>query len=101
MNKTFENRHWEIEDYNGMLVGTLHFTQHYEDEVILAFQQDKDDEETFWYYSNLLQVEHDCIFAETPDEVMEELESKIIEYIEDEICSLEDMREKFNEERIL
>ncbi len=97
MNKIFKNRHWEIDEYNGMLVGKLHFTQYYDDEVILSFQQDKDDKETFWYVSDFLKVENDCIFADTPDKAMEEFESKIIEHIEDEICALEEIKDKFNE----
>lgn len=100
MDKTYENRHWEMDEYNGMLVGKLHFTQYYDDEIILGFQQDKDDATCYWYVSDFLKVEQDCIFADTPDEAMEEFESKIIEHIEDEICSLEDMKEKFNEARI-
>lgn len=97
MNKIFKNRRWEIDEYNGILVGKLHFTQYYDDEIILAFQQDKDDKEIFWYISDFLKVEHDCIFADTPDEAMEEFESKIIEHIEDEICALEEIKDKFNE----
>lgn len=97
MNKIFKNRHWEIDEYNGMLVGKLHFTQYYDDEIILAFQQDKDDKETFWYVSDFLKVEHDCIFADTLVNAMEEFESKIIEHIEDEICALEEIKDKFNE----
>lgn len=100
MDKTHENRYWEIDEYNGMLVGKLHFTQFYDDEVILTFQQDKDDEEIFWYTSDFLKVEQDCIAMVTPDEAMEEFESMIIDQIEDEISTLEDMKEKFNEERI-
>jgi hypothetical protein len=98
MDKRYENRYWETEDYNGMIVGKLHFTQFYEDEIILSFQQDKDDKETFWYVSDFLRVEVDCISADTLDEAMEEFESMIIERIEDEICTLEDMKQKFNEE---
>ena len=99
MDKIYENRHWEIEECNGMLVGKLHFTQYYDDEIILSFQQDKDDKETFYYVSDFLKVEYNCIIADSPDDAMEEFESKIIERIEEEIYSLEDMRDKFNEER--
>lgn len=100
MDKIFENRNWEIDVYDGMLVGKLHFTQYCDDEIILSFQQDKYEKECFWYVSDFLKVEQDSIFADTPDEAMEEFESKIIEYIEEEICSLEDIKDKFNEERI-
>lgn len=100
MDKVYENRHWEIDEYNGLLVGKLHFTQYYDDEVILSFQQDKEDKGIYWYTSECLKVEHDCIFADFPDDAMEEFETMIIEHIEDEINSLEDMKIKFNEERI-
>lgn len=83
-----------------MLIGKLHFTQYYDDEVILSFQQDKNDKEIFWYSSEFLKVEQDCIALVSPDEAMEEFETMIIDYIEDEISALEDMREKFNEVRI-
>lgn len=100
MDKTYENRHWEIDKVDNVLVGKLHFTQYYDDDVILSFTQDKDDEEMFWYTSDFLKVEIDCIAMVSPDEAMEEFESMIIDHIEDEIATLEDMKEKFNEERI-
>lgn len=100
MSKDFENRHWEVEEFQSMLVGKLHFTEFYNDEIILGFQQDKDDPEVFWYVSNLLNVEQDCITADSPDEAMEEFESMIVNYIEDEISDLEEMKVKFLEERI-
>jgi predicted RNase H-like HicB family nuclease len=100
MGKAYENRYWEIEEFEGMIVGKLHFTQHYDDEIIVAFQQDSEDETCYWYVSDFLKVEQDFIFADSTDEAMEELESKIMEHIEDEICSLERVRDKFNEEKI-
>lgn len=100
MSKTFENRHWEIKKFDdGVVVGKLHFNQYCEDEIILSFQQNKENEDTFYYASELLSVEYDYIIADTLDDAMEEFESKIIEYIDNEITMLEDMKEKFNEER--
>lgn len=99
MGKTYENRYWEIEEFEGMVVGKLHFTQYYDDEIIVAFQQDNEDETCYWYVSDFLKVEQGCIYADSTDEAMEELEQKIIGHIEDEISSLEDIIDKFNEEK--
>jgi hypothetical protein len=100
MDKKFENRHWELEEYNGMIVGKLYFTQYYDENMILGFQQDKEDKELFWYVSDFLNVEQDCIAMESPNTAMEEFENMIIEHIEDEISSLEDLKDKFNEEKV-
>lgn len=100
MNMGYENRHWEIDETRGVLVGKLKFTQYYDVDTILSFVQDKDDHECYWYVSDFLKVEDDCIFADSPDEAMEDFEDMIIEHIEDQISSLEDMKEKFMEERI-
>lgn len=97
MNKKYENRYWEVGEYKGMITGKLHFTQYNDDKIILEFQQDKNDEELFWYVSDLLNVEQDCISYTTPDEVMEEFENMIVNYIDDQIGDLEDMKYKFNE----
>ena len=72
MSKEYENRYWEISD-DGLLVGELHFTQY---------------------------AEHDFITADNPNDAMEQFEDMIIEYIEGEIAELEDMLDKFNEEKI-
>lgn len=100
MGKTHENRYWQIEQSNGRLVGKLHFTQYYDDEVILSFAQDKNEKECYWYVSDFLKVDDDCIIVDSPEDAMQEFESMIIEHIEDEIGSFEDMLEKFNEERV-
>jgi hypothetical protein len=101
MDKVYENRRWEIETFDdGTVVGKLYFTQFYEEIEILAFQQNKNEPETFNYVSDLLRVELDYIFCNTVDEAIEEFENMIIEHIEDEISTLEDMKEKFNEERV-
>lgn len=92
--KKYANRYWE---QNGDC-HELHFTQFYDDEAILKFTQDKEDSETFWYISDLLKVEHDCIFADSVDDAMEEFEDMVIGHIQDEIDYYEEMLEKFNAE---
>ena len=99
MSKTYENKHWELDLTQGILVGKLHFTQYYDDEVILSFQQDKEEAECFWYVSEFLNVEHDCLFEVSPEEAMVDFEDMIIARMEDEISALEDMRDKFQEEK--
>jgi hypothetical protein len=97
MNNIFENRYWKMDEYKGMVVGKLHFKQYYDDEVILGFQQDKDDENLFWYVSDLLNVEQDCITSDSIEDAIEEFESMIIDYIDEKITELEDIKNKFNE----
>lgn len=91
--KKYENRYWLVNDS----VYELHFTHFYEDEVILKFTQDKEDVECFWYVSDFLKVEHDCLFAVNADEAMEDFEDMIINHINDEIAYYEQMLEKFEE----
>lgn len=93
----YENRYWSVDDND---VYKLQFTQFYfyDDNVILKFVRDKDDEELFWYVSDLLKVESDCISAHSIDEAKEAFEEKVIEYIQDKIYYYEEMLEKFNEE---
>lgn len=63
----------------------LMFELAYDEECILKFTIDKDDETCYWYYSTLLQVEHDCIFADNIEEAKEEFEYMIRSHFEDEI----------------
>lgn len=98
MSKKYENRYWEVDEYKGMITGKLHFMRYcHKSIIILQFQQDKDDKELFWYVSDFLNVEQDCISADTPDEAMEEFEDMIVNYIDDQITDLEDLKDKFNE----
>ena len=92
-----KNRYWEIDETSGVLVGKLHFKQFYEDEVILSFMQDEHDDTTFWYASDMLEVEDDLVCANDPDEAMAQFEQMVIEHIEDEINGLEEMKERFLE----
>lgn len=91
--REYENRYWLVNDD----VYELHFTQFYDDEIILKFIQDKDDSENYIYVSNLLNVEHDEIQAESVEDAMEQFEDMISEHIFDEISYYEEMLDKFNE----
>ena len=61
------SKHQEIGEKNkyGNECYKLHFTQFYDDEVIINFVQDKDDSSFFIYVSDLLNVEYDYLEAET------------------------------------
>jgi hypothetical protein len=90
------NKHWEYDEFYESL--NLHFTQFYDDEIIISFVQDKDDNNFFIYVSNLLNVEYDYLESETIEEAKEECEYKVREYIQDQVSYYEDMLEKFEEE---
>ena len=94
-----ENWYWEVEEAHNALVGKLHFTQFYDDEVILSWQLNDSEPDTFYYVSSMLNVEQDAIFADNPDEAMEEFADMVIEHIEDKISYYEDMLDKFKEEK--
>ena len=93
--KKYENRYWLANGADDD-VFELHFTQFYDDEVILKFVQDKDDSENYIYVSGLLNVEHDEIQADSVEDAMEKFEYMVIEYIQEQIYYYEDMLEKFN-----
>lgn len=76
----------------------LHFAQFYDDEIILKFVQDKEDPENYIYVSDLLNVEHDEILADSIEDAMEQFEEMVIEHIQEEISYYEEMLEKFQEE---
>lgn len=78
----------------------LHFTQFYDDEIILKFIQDKEDSENYIYVSDLLNVEHDEILAESIEDDMEQFEDMVIDHIRDEINYYEEMLGKFKEKHI-
>lgn len=88
------NRYWLKNDD----AYELHFTQFYDDEIILKFIQDKDDLENYIYVSELLRVEHDEILAASVEDAMEQLEDMVIDYIEDEIAYYDGMLDTFQEE---
>ena len=92
-----ENWYWEVEDFGDALVGKLHFTEFYDDEIILSWKLNKDCDDEYNYNSTLLGVEQDIYFADTPDEAMEEFIDMIESHIEEEISRLEEQLEKFRE----
>jgi len=91
--REYENRYWIVNDD----VYELHFTQFYDDEIILKFIQDKDDSENYIYVSDLLNIEHDEIQADSVEDAMEQFEDMVVEHIKNEIFYYEEMLDKFNE----
>ncbi len=79
-----ENRYWLVNVNND--VYELHFTQFYDDEIILKFIQDKEDSENYIYVSDLLNVEHDEESAESVEDAMEQFEDMVIDYIKEKIA---------------
>lgn len=92
--RKYENRYWLVNDN----VYELHFTQFYDDEVILKFIQDKEDSESYIYVSDLMKVEHDEILADSVEDAMEQFEDMVVDHIQEEIAYYEEMLEKFQEE---
>lgn len=93
--REYGNRHWLK---NGD-VYELHFTQFYDDEIIVKFVQDKEDSENYIYVSELLNVEHDDILADSAEDAMEQFEDMIAEHIQEEIDYYKEMLNKFQEEK--
>lgn len=91
--REYENRYWLQNDD----VYELHFTQFYDDEIILKFVQDKDDPENYIYASEMLNVEHDEILAESIEDAMEQFEYMVIDYIKEKIAYYDEMLDKFQE----
>lgn len=76
----------------------LHFTQFYDDEVILRCKPD-DRCEGYWVYaSDFLNVEDDTEAADSVDEALETFEDMVVDYINEQISYYEDMQEKFEAE---
>lgn len=93
--REYENRYWLLNDG----VYELHFTQFYDDEIILKFIQDKEDSENYIYVSELLNVEHDEEFAESVEDAMEQFEAMVVDHIQEQISYYEEMLGKFQEEK--
>ncbi len=91
--REYENRYW-LENDNAY---ELHFTQFYDDEIILKFIQDKNNSENYIYVSDLLNVEHGEILADSVEDAMEQFEEYVTEYIQEEIDYYEEMLNKFQE----
>lgn len=92
--REYENRYWLKNDD----VYELHFTQFYDDEIILKFVQDKDDSGNYIYVSDLLDIEHDEILADSVEDAMEQFEDMVVEHIQEQIDYYEEMLNKFQEE---
>lgn len=90
-----ENRYWLVNDD----VYELHFTQFYDDEIILKFIQDKKDSDNYIYVSELLNVEHDDILAESIEDAMEQFEYMVVDHIQEKISYYDEMLDKFQEEK--
>lgn len=93
--REYKNRYWLVNDD----VYELHFTQFYDDEIILKFIQNKEDSENYIYVSGLLNVEHDEEFAESVEDAMEQFEYMVIDYIKEKISYYDEMLDKFQEEK--
>lgn len=76
----------------------LHFERYYDDDIILKFCQDKEDANCFWYVSDMLKVEQDCVWTDNIDEAKEDFEYKISEYFQDQINYYDDLLKKFEED---
>lgn len=93
--REYENRYW----LKNNEVYELHFTQFYDDEIILKFVQDKDDSENYIYVSEMLNVEYDEILTESIEDAMEQFEDMVIDYIKEKIAYYDEMLGKFQEEK--
>lgn len=93
--REYKNRHWLVNDN----VYELHFTQLYDNEIILKFVKDKDNLENYIYVSEMLNVEHDEILAESIEDAMEQFEDKVIDHIQQQISYYDEMLDKFQEEK--
>lgn len=61
--------------------------------------QDKDDSENNIYVSELLNVEHDEILAESIEDAMEQFEDMVVDHIQQQISYYDEMLDKFQEEK--
>ena len=97
--RKYENRHWEQNKFNdfGNPIYELHFREYYDDEMILGFVKDEDEDDEWIYSSKFLNVEYDTIIADSVEDAMREFEEMIVEHIQEEISGLEQKLEKFNE----
>lgn len=93
--REYENRYWLLNDD----VYELHFTQFYDDEIILKFIQDKEGSENYIYVSDFLNVEHDEESAESVEDAMEQFEDMVIDYIKEKIAYYDEMLDKFQEKK--
>ena len=91
--REYENRYWLLNDD----VYELHFTQFYDDEIILKFIQDKENSEHYIYVSDLLNVEHDEILTESTEYAMEQFADMVVNHIQEQMSYYDEMLDKFQE----
>lgn len=75
----------------------LHFTQFYDDEIILRFIQAKNNPGNYIYVSEMLNAEHDEILAESIEDAMEQFEDMVVDHIQEQISYYGEMLDKFQE----
>lgn len=61
----------------------FYFYPYEEDNLVLTFVQDKNNENVFWYSSGMLKVEDDCIEARNIESAKEDFEDMIYNELED------------------
>lgn len=93
--REYKNRYWLVNDN----IYELHFTQFYDNEIILKFVQNKNNSKNYIYVSELLNIEHDEILAESIEDAMEQFEDKVIDHIQQQISYYDEMLDKFQEEK--
>ena len=64
----------------------FYFYPYEEDNLVLTFVQDKNNENVFWYSSGMLKVEYDCIEARNVESAKEEFEDMIYNELEDRVA---------------
>lgn len=64
----------------------FYFYPYEEDNLVLTFVQDKNNENVFWYSSDMLKVEDDCIEARNVESAKEEFEDMIYNELEDRVA---------------
>lgn len=76
----------------------LHFTPFYEDIVLLKFVQDKEDSDCWWYTSEELNEEYDCIREDSLEEAKETFEEMILSHYESEEAYYKELKTSFSSE---
>ena len=92
--RKYKNKYWLINND----VYELHLYIFNNDKIILKFIQDKNNSTNYIYVSELLNVEHNEIIADSIEEAMQQFEDMMIEHIQKKIFYYEEILENFNEE---
>lgn len=88
------NKRWTTDGKKHELL----FTKYYDEECVLVFCVDKDDPTCFWYVSEELKVEDNCVFADSIEEAKEMFEEMYADHIREEIDHYENILRKWEEE---